>query len=116
MVNDLARLLVPGTWDTLYMIFLSVFFSHLFGVPLGILLEVTGPGHVAENKWIHLILGFVTNMGRSIPFIILLVAIVPLTKKIAGTTIGPTAATIPLTMAAIPFVGRMVEQSLKEIP
>jgi len=109
-------LIGPGIWESVYMLLISVFFSHLFGVPMGILLVITEPGHIMERKSINKVLGFVVNLGRAFPFIILLVVIVPFTRLVAGTTIGPTGAAVPLTVAAIPFVARMVEQSLKEVP
>jgi len=111
-----TTLIGPGTWETLYMIVIAVVFSHLAGVPLGIFLVITEPGHIWENRLINGILSFITNLGRAFPFIILLVVLVPFTRWLVGTTIGPTGAAVPLTVAAIPFVGRMVEQSLKEVP
>jgi D-methionine transport system permease protein len=111
-----SNLIIPGIWDSVYMIVISVVFSHIFGVPLGILLVITERGNIMEMKALNRVLGFITNLGRAFPFIILLVVIVPFTKFVAGTTIGPTGAAVPLTVAAIPFVGRMVEQSLREVP
>lgn len=109
-------LIGPGIWDSIYMILMSVGFSHVVGVPLGILLVISEPGHIWEHKRINKSLGFVVNLGRAFPFIILLVVIVPLTRLLVGTTIGANGAAVPLTVAAIPFVARMVEQSLKEVP
>ncbi|MDS1028999.1 methionine ABC transporter permease [Bacillota bacterium LX-D] len=104
-----------ATLQTLQMVILSVFFAYIFGIPLGITLVVTSPGHILQNKLINQVLGTITNIGRSFPFIILLVAIIPFTRMIVGTSIGTNAAIVPLVVAAIPFVGRMVETSLKEI-
>jgi D-methionine transport system permease protein len=98
------------------MISISVVFSHVFGIPLGIFLVITEPGHIMERKTVNKVLSFIANLGRAFPFIILLVVIVPFTRLLVGTTIGPIGAAVPLTVAAIPFVGRMVEQSLKEVP
>ena len=109
-------LIGPGIRETVYMLLVSVIFSHAFGIPMGILLVITSPGHIWEKKTLNKVLGFVANLGRAFPFIILLVVIVPVTRFLVGTTIGPVGAAVPLTFAAIPFVGRMVEQSLKEVP
>lgn len=109
-------LIGPETWNTLYMIVISVLFSHIVGIPMGILLVISEQGHIMEQKTINKILGFVVNLGRAFPFIILLVVIVPFTRLLVGTTIGPKGAAVPLTVAAIPFVARMVQQSLKEVP
>lgn len=111
-----SNLIGPGIWETIYMMVVSVLFSHLFGVPMGILLVITEPGHILEQRSINRVLGFIVNLGRAFPFIILLVVIVPFTRLLVGTTIGPMGAAVPLTVAAIPFVARMVEQSLKEVP
>ena len=109
-------LIGPETWKTIYMIVISVSFSHIVGIPMGILLVISESGHIMEQKSISKVLGFIVNLGRAFPFIILLVVIVPLTRLLVGTTIGPEGAAVPLTVAAIPFVARMVEQSLKEVP
>ncbi|WP_227764825.1 methionine ABC transporter permease MetI [Zhaonella formicivorans] len=101
--------------QTLQMVILSVIFSHILGIPLGIILVTTSPGHILENKFVNLVLGAVINAARSLPFIILLVAIIPFTRAIVGSSIGTMGATVPLTVGAIPFVARMVETSLKEI-
>lgn len=109
----------PQVWtaflQTLQMVFLSVFFSHIFGIPLGVILVVTSPGHILEQRAVNLILGAIVNAARSLPFIILLVAIIPFTRALVGSSIGTMGATVPLTVAAIPFVARMVETSLKEV-
>ena len=97
------------------MVVASTVVSALVGVPLGILLVVTGPGHVMERPLLHRVLGLVVNVGRSVPFIILLVAIVPFTRLVVGTSIGTAAAIVPLSIAAIPFVGRVSEAALREV-
>ena len=107
--------LLDGTVDTLYMVGLSSAIGLLFGVPLGVLLVATAPGGVLPNRTLNTVIGAVVNAGRSIPFIILLVLIAPLTKVLAGTTIGPTAAAVPLTLGAIPFLARLVENALREV-
>lgn len=101
--------------ETIYMVATSTFFAVLFGLPLGILLVITAPDHIKENKWLNSILGWIVNFGRSVPFIILLVAIVPFTRWLVRTSIGTTAAIVPLSIAAIPFVARVTEQSLREV-
>jgi D-methionine transport system permease protein len=101
--------------ETLYMIGVSLAIAIVIGLPLGIVLFVTDKGLFLENRWIKSILGFVVNMVRSIPFIILLVALIPLTKLLVDSTIGPAAASVSLSVAAIPFFARIVETSLREI-
>ncbi len=107
--------LLTATWETLYMVFISTALSYLFGLPLGVILVTTEAGHVLENKWVNRVLGVIVNATRSIPFIIFLILVIPLTRLIVGTPIGTVASMVPLTLAAIPFVARMVETSLKEI-
>lgn len=111
--------LIPDINDaflqTLYMISISLVIAILIGLPIGILLYITDKGLFMENRGLQNILGFVVNMVRSIPFIILLVALIPFTDFIVGTTIGPTAASVSLSVAAIPFFARIVESSLREI-
>lgn len=97
------------------MVGLSLVLAELGGIPLGIALVITGPNHLWPCSWLNQVLGIVVNVGRSIPFIILLVAIIPLTRLIVGTSIGTAAAMVPLTAAAIPFVARLVESSLLEV-
>ncbi|MBM7584032.1 D-methionine transport system permease protein [Bacillus pakistanensis] len=102
-------------FETLYMVGISLGIALVVGLPLGILLFVTDKGLFLQNKWVKESVAFVVNMVRSIPFIILLVALLPLTKLVTGTTIGPTAASVSLSVAAIPFFARLVETSLREI-
>lgn len=116
MSPEIIELLWQSLYETLYMVAVSSALSAVFGIPLGVLLLVTDKGHILENAAVNKPLGTVVNMLRSIPFIILMVAIIPLTRVIAGTSIGTTAACVPLTLAAIPFAGRLVETSLKEVP
>lgn len=101
--------------ETLYMVGISLFIAMVAGLPLGILLFVTDRGLFLENTVVKSTVGFVVNLVRSIPFVILLVSLLPLTKLITGTTIGPTAASVSLSVAAIPFFARIVESSLREI-
>ncbi len=116
MSPEIINLLWQSLYETVYMVVVSSALSALFGIPLGVLLLVTDKGHILENAVINKPLGAIVNMLRSVPFIILMVAIIPLTRLIAGTSIGTTAACVPLTLAAIPFAGRLVETSLKEVP
>jgi len=108
-------LFVEALGDTLYMVTVSSLVSALIGIPLGVILVITGKGHIKENLLFNQTLGAVVNAARSIPFIILMVAIIPFTRIIVGTSIGTNAAIVPLTIAAIPFVGRIVESALKEV-
>ena len=103
------------TWETLYMVVISTALSYLFGLPLGIILVTTEEGHILENKKLNRILGSFVNAVRSVPFIIFLILVIPLTRIIVGTFIGTVASIVPLTLAAIPFVARLVETSFKEI-
>lgn len=101
--------------ETLYMIGVSLAIAIVIGLPLGIILFVTDRGLFLENRFVKSVLGFIVNMVRSIPFIILLVALIPLTKLLVDSTIGPAAASVSLSVAAIPFFARIVETSLREI-
>ncbi|UTE77380.1 methionine ABC transporter permease [Rossellomorea sp. KS-H15a] len=102
-------------FETVYMVGISLAVAIVVGLPLGILLFVTDKGLFLQNSVIKKVVGFIVNMVRSVPFIILLVALLPLTKLLTGTTIGPTAASVSLSVAGIPFFARMVETSLREI-
>lgn len=102
--------------QTFLMVGIAVSAAVLLGGPLGILLFLTAQGQSLENVWLFRVLDWVVNTVRSFPFIILLVALVPLTRVLAGTSIGPVAAAIPLSFAAIPYFARLVEQSLREVP
>lgn len=112
----LAWRIVPQEFlNTLYMVGASAFFAYLIGLPLGIVLTLTDKGGLKANRYFNQSLGMAVNIGRSIPFAILMVAIIPLTRWIVGTSIGTTASIVPLTLAAAPFVARIVEASLKQI-
>ncbi len=115
MSQEMLVLLAEGFLETTYMVAVSAFISALLGIPLGVILVTTGKGHILENVAFNRILGAVVNATRSTPFIILMVAIIPITRMIVGTSIGTNAAVVPLTIAAIPFVGRIVEAALKEV-
>jgi D-methionine transport system permease protein len=116
MLNPMIwRLLWQATGETLYMVGVAVILAELVGLPLGIILVTTEVGHVLESRAVNRILATIINIGRSVPFIILMVAIIPFTRLVVGTSIGTTAAMVPLTVAAIPFVARLVETALKEV-
>ncbi|NLB53671.1 MAG: ABC transporter permease [Syntrophomonadaceae bacterium] len=107
--------LLVATWETIYMVAISTFLSYIFGLVLGIILVITSKNHISENKSVNSVLGSIVNATRSIPFIIFLILVIPLTRILVGTSIGTVASIVPLTLAAIPFVARLVEASLKEI-
>ena len=110
-----GALLLQGTTDTLIMTIASCVFAYVIGLPLGIWFAVTTPGGLRPNRAVNMVLGWIINIGRSIPFIILLVAIIPFTRLVVGTSLGVPGAIVPLTVAAAPFVARIVEQSLAEV-
>lgn len=104
-----------ATWETFYMVAISTTLSYIIGLPLGVVLVTTGEGHILESKGVNRVLGIIVNAVRSIPFIIFLILVIPLTRFIVGTPIGTVASIVPLTLAAIPFVARLIETSLQEI-
>lgn len=108
-------MLIEGTLATLYMTLVSTLFGYVVGLPLGVTLAVTDKDGIKPNVVIYKILDFIVNLTRSIPFLILLILVMPLTKLIVGQSYGSTATIVPLTIAAAPFIGRMVESSLKEV-
>ncbi|MCE0557652.1 MULTISPECIES: methionine ABC transporter permease [unclassified Motilimonas] len=116
MSEAMIALLTQAFGETLMMVGLSGLISCVFGIPLGVLLHNTKAGELWANPTLNHILGISVNIGRSVPFIILLVAIIPLTRIIVGSSIGTLAATVPLTIAAIPFVARLIEGALMEVP
>lgn len=116
MTDATFWLLTKGTWETLYMTFASGLFSFILGLPLGIILFLTREGQLLDNKLGNRTVAFVVNIFRSIPFIILIVWMIPFTRMIVGTSIGMNAAIVPLSIGAAPFVARLVENSLLEIP
>ena len=104
-----------GILESLYMTLISTLLSYLIGLPLGLVLVVTDKGGIRPIPWLNGILGFAVNVLRSVPFLILLVALIPVTRAIVGTTIGSTATIVPLVIGSAPFVARMVESSIKEV-
>jgi D-methionine transport system permease protein len=115
MSPAITSLLLKSLAETLYMLSVSAVIAAVIGIPLGILLVVTEKGNILSCPVLNKPLAFIINMIRSIPFIILMVAIIPFTRMVAGTSIGTTAAIVPLTIAAIPYTARMVETSIREI-
>ncbi|AVW94367.1 methionine ABC transporter permease [Vibrio parahaemolyticus] len=111
-----SKLLLGATWETIYMVTVAGVVGFAVGIPLGVILHITKKGGLLENTKLNGILGAVVNVGRSVPFLVLMVAIIPVTKMLVGTFIGTTAAIVPLTIGAIPFVARLIEGALLEVP
>lgn len=111
----LFDLIAKGLLDTLYMTLLSTLLAYLIGLPLGIVLVVTDPDGITPAYWVNKALGIVINVIRSVPFLILLIAIIPFTRFVVGKAIGTNATVVPLVIAAAPFIARLVESSLKEV-
>ncbi len=115
MSQEIIKLMLQGIEETFYMVAVATVIGGIIGIPLGITLVTTSKGHILENRFINQILGTIVNIIRCFPFIILMVAIIPLTRLIAGTSIGTTAACVPLTIVAIPFLSRLVETSIRDV-
>lgn len=115
MDQQLFNLLINGFKETLYMTLVSSLIAYIFGLPMGVLLVITDKGHIFENIWINRFLGTLINILRSVPFLILLIAVIPITRFITGTTLGSTATIVPLVIGSAPFIARLVEGSLKEL-
>lgn len=113
--NEIVMMILEGIGATLYMTLVSTLFSYIIGLPLGVLLTVTAKDGLEPNAYLYRILDIVVNVLRSVPFLILLIAAIPLTKLIVGKSYGPTATIVPLVIAAAPFVARLIESSLKEV-
>lgn len=109
------NMMLEGTWITLYMTLISTLIAYVIGLPLGVVLVVVAPGGLRENKSVYKVLDFIVNIVRSVPFLILLITIMPLTRLLVGRSYGPAATIVPLALAAAPFVARMVESSLLEV-
>ena len=116
MDEYIRNAIIKGIFETLQMTFLSSLFAYAIGLPLGILLYTTSKGRIFENRFINTVVGAIVNISRSLPFLILLVLLIPVTRFIVGASIGTTATIVPLTIGAIPIVARMVESSLNEVP
>ncbi len=115
MLSEMSSMFVESFWETLVMVGISGVIGALVGLPLGVLLFLTDRGGVLQNVATNRVMGLTVNAVRSTPFIILLVAVIPLTRLIVGTSIGTGAAVVPLTIAAAPFVARLVETALREV-
>ncbi len=114
-IQENLSMFLNGTIETLYMTGMSTILAYIFGLPLGILVIITRKNGLAPQKWLNSILEWIVNIGRSIPFLILMVALIPFTRMVVGKGIGPNAAIVSLVIGAIPFVARVVESSLEEI-
>ncbi len=115
MSQSMIELLAAGTWETLYMTIVSTAIAYIIGIPVGVILYITAENGIRRNRAVNITVGVIVNVLRSVPFLILLVAILPFTRAVVGTTIGSTATIVPLVVASAPYVARMVESSLKEI-
>ncbi|MGA4958955.1 methionine ABC transporter permease [Streptomyces lavendulocolor] len=113
--EEMRPLLEQGTIDTLYMVLWSTVVTVIGGLPLGVLLVLTDKGGLLQNRPVNKVIGAIVNIGRSLPFIILLVALIPVTTLVVGTFIGPTAMIVPLSIGAIPFFARLVETAIREV-
>ena len=115
MSDYIKDAIITGVWETFVMTFFASLFSYIIGMPLGVLLYSTSRGRLLENRPVNFVLGAIINIARSLPFLILLVLLIPFTRFLVGQSIGTTAAIVPLTIGAIPIVARMVESSLNEV-
>lgn len=113
--SQYGPLLAEGVWESVYMTLATTALAYVLGLPMGVLLTVTKRGGIVAAPRFHAVFGWVVNILRSLPFLILMFFVIPFTRLVAGTSIGPTAALVPLTISASPFIARMVEQSLEEI-
>ncbi|MFB8216738.1 methionine ABC transporter permease [Streptomyces anulatus] len=113
--SEMQPLLAQGTVDTLYMVLWSTLVTVAGGLPLGVLLVLTDKGGLLQNTVVNKVVGVIVNIGRSMPFIILLIALIPFTTWVVGTFIGPTAMIVPLAVGAIPFFARLVETAIREV-
>lgn len=116
MSDAMILMMFKGTWETIVMTFVSGFFGFVIGLPTGVMLYLTRKGQVLENRTLNNIVSVFVNVFRSIPFIILIVWMIPFTRMLVGTSIGIEAALVPLSIGAAPFIARMVENSLIEVP
>ncbi len=116
LLDSTVSLLLNGLWETIFMTFTSGFFGFLLGLPVGIILFLTRQGQLLEHRGLHQSLAVIVNVFRSIPFIILIVWMIPFTRTLVGTSIGMSAALVPLSIGAAPFIARLVENSLLEVP
>ena len=113
--SQYGPLLAEGVWESVYMTLATTALAYVLGLPMGVLLTVTKRGGIAAAPRFHAVFGWVVNILRSLPFLILMFFVIPFTRLVAGTSIGPTAALVPLTISAAPFIARVIESSLLEI-
>ena len=113
--GEYGGILAEGVWDTLLMTGLSTLLAYLIGLPMGVVMILTQPHGIRPNRAVNAVLGWVINIGRSLPFIILMIALFPFTKLVVGTKIGIKGAVVPLVVSAAPFIARMVETALSEV-
>jgi D-methionine transport system permease protein len=116
MSDSMILLLFHGAWETIIMTFISGLFGFIIGLPTGVMLYLTREGQVLENRMANNVVSVIINIFRAIPFIILIVWMIPFTRMLVGTSIGVEAALVPLSIGAAPFIARMVENSLIEVP
>lgn len=112
---EYGNLLWVNTWITVFITTMSTLFAYVLGIPIGVILYITQPNGIKPHKTLNAVMGWIVNIGRSIPFIVLMVALIPFTRFVMHTSLGPRAMVVPLVIAAAPFVGRMVESSLLEV-
>ncbi|HEY9574238.1 MAG TPA: methionine ABC transporter permease [Lachnospiraceae bacterium] len=115
MSNEVIQMILKGVLDTLYMTLLSTFFGYVVGLPLGIVLAVTDKDGIEPNAVVYRVLDVIANIIRSVPFLILLILLIPVTRFLVGKSYGSSATIVPLVVAAAPFIARMVESSIKEV-
>lgn len=115
MSPEMINLIANSTGETLYMVAVAALIATAFGLPLGVFLATSGKGELFAAPWVNRVMGVIVNATRSTPFIILVVAIIPFTRLIAGTSIGTNAAIVPLTIAATPFIARLIEGAIREV-
>lgn len=113
--SQMIGLLSVSIWETIYMVIISTVLAYAIGLPIGVVLNITSKDGICPNRAVNSVLGVIVNVFRSIPFLILLIWMLPVTQAIVGTMVGPTSVIVPLVVSAAPFVGRMVESSLNEI-
>lgn len=113
--EKVIQMIIEGIGESLYMTLVPTLLGYVFGMPLGIVLTVTDQDGIRSNRAVYRVIDFISNIFRSIPFLILLILLIPLTKAIVGKSYGSTAMIVPLTIAAAPYIARLVESSLKEV-
>ena len=113
--SEVTNMIITGIWETLYMTLVSTLVGYVIGLPMGILLTVTDKDGIHPNTAVYKVLDVIANLIRSVPFLILLIVLIPFTRFLIGRSYGPTATIVPLVIAAAPYIARMVESSLKEV-